>query len=45
MKEGMQKPPGQDYRERSLAIHGLICARCARWLREDRLSMAMSASI
>jgi HNH endonuclease len=30
MKEGMQKPPGQDYRERSLAIHGLICARCAR---------------
>jgi hypothetical protein len=30
MKEGMQKPPGEDYRERSLAIHGLICARCAR---------------
>ena len=30
MKEGMQKPPGQDYRERSLAIHGIICARCAR---------------
>ena len=26
MKEGMQKPPGEDYRERSLAIHGLICA-------------------
>jgi len=21
---------GEDYRERSLAIHGLICARCAR---------------
>ena len=30
LKEGMQKPPGEDYRERSLAIHGLICARCAR---------------
>jgi len=30
MKEGMQKQSGQDYRERSLAIHGLICARCAR---------------
>ena len=30
MKEGMQRPPGEDYRERSLAIHGLICARCAR---------------
>ena len=30
MMEGMQKQSGQDYRERSLAIHGLICARCAR---------------
>ena len=30
MKEGMQRPPGEDYRERSLALHGLICARCAR---------------
>jgi len=30
IKKGMQKPPGEDYRERSLAIHGLICARCAR---------------
>jgi hypothetical protein len=30
MKEKMQRPPGEDYRERSLAIHGLICARCAR---------------
>jgi hypothetical protein len=30
MKEGMKKPPGEDYRERSLAVHGLICARCAR---------------
>ena len=30
LKEGMQRPPGEDYREKSLAIHGLICARCAR---------------
>ena len=30
IREGMQKPPGEDYREKSLAIHGLICARCAR---------------
>ncbi len=30
LKEGMQRPPGEEYRERSLAIHGLICARCAR---------------
>jgi hypothetical protein len=30
IKAEMQKSPGKDYRERSLAIHGLICARCAR---------------
>ncbi len=30
LKKEQQKPPGEDYRERSLAIHGLICARCAR---------------
>ena len=30
MKEGTQRQPGEDYREKSLAIHGLICARCAR---------------
>ena len=30
MKEGMKKPEGEDYRERSLAIHGLVCARCGR---------------
>ncbi len=23
-------PPNQDYRERSLRIHGLICAKCGR---------------
>jgi hypothetical protein len=30
IRKGLQKTPGEDYRERSLAIHGLICARCAR---------------
>lgn len=30
IKKGAQKPPGEDYRERSLAIHGLICAYCGR---------------
>jgi len=30
MKQGMQKPRGEDYRDRSLAIHGLICGRCGR---------------
>lgn len=30
IKKGMQKPPGEDYREQSLAIHGLICAYCGR---------------
>ncbi len=30
LKAGLQRPPGEDYRDRSLAIHGLICARCAR---------------
>ena len=30
LKEGMKKPPGEDYRERSLAIYGLVCARCGR---------------
>ena len=30
IKQGMKKPEGEDYRERSLAIHGLVCARCGR---------------
>ncbi len=30
MKQEMHKPRGEDYRERSLAIHGLICGRCGR---------------
>lgn len=30
LKQNSQKPPGEDYRERSLRIHGLVCARCGR---------------
>jgi hypothetical protein len=30
LKESMKKTPGEDYRERSLSIHGLVCARCGR---------------
>ncbi len=30
MKESSRKAPGADYRERSLRIHGLVCARCGR---------------
>jgi hypothetical protein len=30
IKEGMRKDPGEDYREKSLAIHGLVCARCGK---------------
>lgn len=30
MKAAQKKPPGEDYRDRSLTIHGLICARCGR---------------
>jgi hypothetical protein len=30
MKSGQSHPSGDDYRERSLALHGLVCARCSR---------------
>jgi len=30
LKRESDRPPGEDYRERSLALHGLICARCGR---------------
>jgi hypothetical protein len=30
LKKGMEKPKGEDYRERSLAIHGMVCGRCGR---------------
>ena len=30
MKNAQKPPAGEDYREKSLAIHGLVCARCGR---------------
>jgi predicted HNH restriction endonuclease len=30
MKAAQKPPVGEDYREKSLAIHGLVCARCGR---------------
>jgi len=30
MKAAQKLPAGEDYREKSLAIHGLVCARCGR---------------
>ncbi|MEW6488872.1 MAG: YajD family HNH nuclease [Thermodesulfobacteriota bacterium] len=30
LKEEARKPSGEDYRERSLALHGSVCARCGR---------------
>jgi hypothetical protein len=30
LKKEALKPAGEDYRERSLSIHGLVCARCGR---------------
>jgi len=30
LKAGQRKPPAEDYRERSLTIHGLVCAHCGR---------------
>jgi len=30
MKNAAKAPGGEDYREKSLNIHGLVCARCAR---------------
>ncbi len=30
LKREQQKQPGEDYREKSLALYGLICARCGR---------------
>jgi hypothetical protein len=30
MKNAQKPPAGEDYREKALAIHGLICARCGR---------------
>jgi len=30
MKSVARVPGGEDYREKSLSIHGLVCARCGR---------------
>lgn len=30
MKNSDKAPGGEDYREKSLAMHGLVCARCSR---------------
>ncbi len=36
---GKAQRPGPDYRERSLTIHGLICAKCAREFDESNKSL------
>jgi len=30
LKQDARKPAGEDYRERSLALHGAVCGRCGR---------------
>ncbi|NTW77491.1 MAG: HNH nuclease family protein [Syntrophaceae bacterium] len=30
MKAAQKSPAGEDYREKSLALHGLVCGRCGR---------------
>ena len=39
LKRQAQKPPGEDYRERSLAIHGLVCARCGKEFSETNRAL------
>jgi len=36
MKKSQKIPPGEDYREKSLAINGLVCARCGREFPESK---------
>jgi hypothetical protein len=36
MKNNQRPPAGEDYREKSLNIHGLVCARCRREFDESR---------
>ena len=36
MKKSQKPPPGEDYREKSLAINSLICARCGREFTESQ---------
>jgi predicted HNH restriction endonuclease len=39
MKAAQKPPAGEDYRDRSLAIHGLICARCGRAFDESKRNL------
>ncbi len=36
IKKDQRAPAGEDYREKSLAIHGLVCARCGREFNESK---------
>lgn len=36
MKNSQKSPAGEDYREKSLAINGLVCARCGREFPESK---------
>jgi D-tyrosyl-tRNA(Tyr) deacylase len=36
MKKLQKSPAGEDYREKSLAINGLVCARCGREFAESK---------
>jgi predicted HNH restriction endonuclease len=39
MKTAQKPPAGEDYRERSLTIHGLVCARCGREFAETKRNL------
>lgn len=39
MKAAQKPPAGEDYRERSLAINGLVCARCGREFAESKRNL------
>jgi predicted HNH restriction endonuclease len=39
MKAAQKPPAGEDYREKSLAIHGLVCARCGREFDESKRNL------
>src|SRR5208283_4577241 len=36
IKKNQRPPAGEDYREKSLNIHGLVCARCGREFDESK---------
>ena len=39
MKAAQKPPAGEDYREKSLAIHGLVCAHCGREFDESKRNL------